>query len=228
VGCHFSVVLAGNRVARLVGTLCKRTSALDIFGIGHRASPSETTPQTQIVFGMLCRTSEHGFLMSSSLINKGRQCPDRSPYDCVAVFPAQIIGHLQISLCSIPESRMLKRGCLPTPRAPLLSGLNPHHIRSPLAVVVMEPLLNVCPEEPLPARQYENPRGRDWTALMVDVDPDDLKNCTCDFPARFYVHPDHYRPVFRTAHQCWVRIKGKHRNRTAAWNALEGMMATRH
>jgi hypothetical protein len=77
-------------------------------------------------------------------------------------------------------------------------------------------------------RQDENPRGRDWTALMVDVDPDDLKNCTCDFPARFYVHPDHYRPVFRTAHQCWVRIKGKHRNRTAAWHALEGMMATRH
>jgi hypothetical protein len=74
----------------------------------------------------------------------------------------------------------------------------------------------------------ENPRGRDWAALMVDVDPDQLKNCTCDFPARFYVHPDRYRPGFRTARQCWVRVAGKHRSRTAAWDALENMMATRH
>ena len=43
-------------------------------------------------------------------------------------------------------------------------------------------------------RRDENPRGRDWTALMVDVDPDELKNCPCDFPPLFYVHPDHYRP----------------------------------
>jgi hypothetical protein len=53
-------------------------------------------------------------------------------------------------------------------------------------------------------------RGRDWTALMIDVDP------------------DHYRAGFRAAQQCWVRIAGKHGNRTAAWNALENMMATRH
>jgi hypothetical protein len=33
-----------------------------------------------------------------------------------------------------------------------------------------------------------------WAALMIDVDPDDLKNCTCDFPALFYVHPKDYRP----------------------------------
>jgi hypothetical protein len=57
-------------------------------------------------------------------------------------------------------------------------------------------------------RSDENPRGRDWTSLMVDVDPDELKNCTCEFPALFYVHPDHYRPGFRTARQCWVRIPG--------------------
>lgn len=77
-------------------------------------------------------------------------------------------------------------------------------------------------------RRDENPRGRDWTALMVDVDPDELKNYVCEFPALFYVHPDHYRPGFRTAHQCWVRITGKHRSRTAAWRALEDMMAPRH
>ena len=74
----------------------------------------------------------------------------------------------------------------------------------------------------------EKPRGRDWSALLVDVDPDELKNCTCDFPALFYVHPKDYRPGIRTAHQCWVRIAGKHRSRTAAWHALEDMMAPRH
>jgi hypothetical protein len=26
-------------------------------------------------------------------------------------------------------------------------------------------------------------RKSDWVALMVDVDPDDLRNCACDFPA---------------------------------------------
>jgi hypothetical protein len=77
-------------------------------------------------------------------------------------------------------------------------------------------------------RRDGNPRGRDWTALMIDVDPDELKNYICEFPALFYVHPDQYRPGFRTAHQCWVDIAGKHRSRTAAWNALEDMMASRH
>jgi hypothetical protein len=62
------------------------------------------------------------------------------------------------------------------------------------------------------------PRGhgslaQDWTALMVEVDPDELQN--------------HYRAGFRTR-QCWVPIPGKHSGRTSAWNALENMMATRH
>jgi hypothetical protein len=71
-------------------------------------------------------------------------------------------------------------------------------------------------------------RGGDWTALMVDIDPDDLKNCACEFPALFYVDPKDYCPGNRTAHQCWVRIAGKHRSQTAAWNALQNMIATRH
>jgi hypothetical protein len=33
-------------------------------------------------------------------------------------------------------------------------------------------------------RSDQNPRGRDWSALMISVDPDELKSCTCDFPAR--------------------------------------------
>lgn len=71
-------------------------------------------------------------------------------------------------------------------------------------------------------------RRWDWVALMIDVDPDDLKNCACEFPALFYVHPKDYRPGTRTARQCWVNIPGKHRNRDAAWNTLEDMVATRH
>jgi hypothetical protein len=71
-------------------------------------------------------------------------------------------------------------------------------------------------------------RGRDWAALMIDVDSDDLKNCVCNFPALFYVHPMEYCPGDRTAHQCWVRIAGKHRSRDAAWTAIEDMLAMRH
>jgi hypothetical protein len=33
-------------------------------------------------------------------------------------------------------------------------------------------------------RRDENPRGRDWTALMVDVDPDELKNKTMSVISR--------------------------------------------
>jgi hypothetical protein len=77
-------------------------------------------------------------------------------------------------------------------------------------------------------RRDENSRTREWAALMVDVDPDELKNCTCDFPALFYVHPNDYRGGARHVGQCWIRIVGKHRSRTAAWNALEEMLATRH
>ena len=50
----------------------------------------------------------------------------------------------------------------------------------------------------------EKSRKWDWVALMVDVDPDDLKTCTCDFPALFYVHPNDYRPGDRIAHQRWT------------------------
>jgi hypothetical protein len=71
-------------------------------------------------------------------------------------------------------------------------------------------------------------RGRDWVALMVDIHPDELKNCICDFPALFYVNPKDYRAGGRRVLQCWVRIAGKHRGRNAAWDALEDMMATRH
>ena len=53
-------------------------------------------------------------------------------------------------------------------------------------------------------------RRRDWVALMVDVHPDDLRTSTYDYG------------------QCWVRIPGKHKNRDAAWDALQDMMATRH
>jgi hypothetical protein len=53
-------------------------------------------------------------------------------------------------------------------------------------------------------------RKRDWVALMVDVHPDDLKNCTCNFLQR------------------WLRVPGKHRNRDAAWDALQNMIGTRH
>jgi hypothetical protein len=71
-------------------------------------------------------------------------------------------------------------------------------------------------------------RKWDWVALMVDVHPDDLKTCTCDFPALFYVHPKDYRPGERRARQCWFRIPGKHKNEDAAWDALQDTMATRH
>ncbi len=74
----------------------------------------------------------------------------------------------------------------------------------------------------------ESERKRDWVALMVDVDPDELKTCACEFPALFYVHPKEYRPGPRKAQQRWLRIPGKHRNKDAAWDALQNMLATRH
>lgn len=70
-------------------------------------------------------------------------------------------------------------------------------------------------------------RKLDWIVLMVDVDPDQLNTCTCDFPALFYVHPKDYRPGERKVQQRWVRVPGKHKNRNAAWNAVEDMIATR-
>jgi hypothetical protein len=71
-------------------------------------------------------------------------------------------------------------------------------------------------------------RERDWVALMVDVDPADLKKCRCDFQALFYVDPKSYRPGDRVAQQRWLRIEGKHKSLAAASDALERMMATRN
>ena len=67
-----------------------------------------------------------------------------------------------------------------------------------------------------------------WVALMVDIHPDELKTCNCDFPARFYIHPKDFRPEGRTARQCWVLIPGKHRTRESARDAFDELMATRH
>lgn len=71
------------------------------------------------------------------------------------------------------------------------------------------------------------PRSREWCALMIDVDPKELKYCRCKV-AFLYVHPNEYRPGSRTAREIWVRIPGKHRSRDSAWDALEDHLATRH
>ena len=70
--------------------------------------------------------------------------------------------------------------------------------------------------------------SRNWVALLVDVDPDELKNCECNFPALFYVAPDDYRPGFRKTRQAWFRLPGEYRGRKKAWRALQEMMITRH
>lgn len=80
----------------------------------------------------------------------------------------------------------------------------------------------------LDVMKAKSTRKWDWVALMVDVDPDDLKNCVCEFPALLYVHPDQYQPGKRVAHQRWLDVPGKHRNRDAAWHALQDLMAARH
>jgi hypothetical protein len=49
----------------------------------------------------------------------------------------------------------------------------------------------------------------DWVGFVISVHPDEFKHC-------------------RTAPHAWVRIPGKHRNRDAAREALENMIATRH
>jgi len=71
-------------------------------------------------------------------------------------------------------------------------------------------------------------RKWDWCALMIDVDHDDLKHCWCK-TAFLYVDPNEYRPhEGRIAREVWLLIPGKHRNKEAAWEALEDMLATRH
>lgn len=70
-------------------------------------------------------------------------------------------------------------------------------------------------------------RKWDWGALMIDVDPDQLKHCHCGI-ARLYVHPAEYQPDGnRTAQEAWLMIPGKHRNRDAACEALQKMLAKR-
>jgi hypothetical protein len=74
----------------------------------------------------------------------------------------------------------------------------------------------------------EKSRSRNWVALLVDVDPDELKNCICNGPAMLYVHPNDYRPRDRIARQAWFRVPGKHKNKDLAWDALQEVMVTRH
>lgn len=67
-----------------------------------------------------------------------------------------------------------------------------------------------------------------WVALMIDVDPDELKHRRCKV-AFLYVHPKEYKPHgSRVANEVWVRIPGKHRNVESAWDALTNLLATRH
>jgi len=57
-------------------------------------------------------------------------------------------------------------------------------------------------------------RGCDWVALAVDVDPDDLKNHACDFPALFYVHPKEHRPGERKAQHNGSVFRGSTETKT--------------
>jgi hypothetical protein len=71
-----------------------------------------------------------------------------------------------------------------------------------------------------------NGRKWDWCALVIDVDPDELKHCLCK-TAFLYVDPNEYHPDgSRTAREAWVRIPGKHRKRDTALAALENLIAT--
>jgi hypothetical protein len=65
--------------------------------------------------------------------------------------------------------------------------------------------LTVCPRT--------EGRGSDWVALLVDTPIDQLQ--------------DRYR-TGRVVREVWVRIPGKCRGAARAWDAVEGMMATRH
>jgi hypothetical protein len=64
-----------------------------------------------------------------------------------------------------------------------------------------------------------------WVALMIDVDPDELKNCVCDVPALLYVRPVDHLPGDRTARQRWFRIPGRHLSKEIARDVLQDMMA---
>jgi hypothetical protein len=66
----------------------------------------------------------------------------------------------------------------------------------------------------------------DWAVFMIDVPFDELKHCRCK-TAWLFVHPKDYRPGRRVAHEAWVRVPGKHRNKDAAWEAALEMIETR-
>jgi hypothetical protein len=55
-------------------------------------------------------------------------------------------------------------------------------------------------------------RSWDWSALVIDIDPEDLRAGGRS----------------RDRAEAWVRIPGKHRHREAAWEALQDVIATRH
>ena len=81
---------------------------------------------------------------------------------------------------------------------------------------------------PLDVMKAGDGRKWDWCALMIDVHPDELKHCLCK-TAFLYVHPNEYKPDgSRTAREAWVRVSGKHRNKDAAWDALQDILETRH
>ena len=70
-------------------------------------------------------------------------------------------------------------------------------------------------------------RKWDWVVLMVDVDPDDLikpRSYKIEF---FYVLPSEPGGIRRVSN-VWVRVPGKHRNKEAAWDAVQEMVAVRH
>ena len=80
----------------------------------------------------------------------------------------------------------------------------------------------------LDVMKADDSRKWDWVAFMIDVHPNELKHCRCEM-AWLYVHPDEYRPnEGRTAREALVSVPGKHRNKQAAWVALQQMLATRH
>jgi hypothetical protein len=73
-------------------------------------------------------------------------------------------------------------------------------------------------------------RGWDWVALMVNVDPDEMKNCSFfrDSVSFLWINPSEHRPCPRMVSECWVRIPGKHRSGESAERALEGKISTHH
>jgi len=55
-------------------------------------------------------------------------------------------------------------------------------------------------------------RTRQWTALLIDMDPED----------------EDWRRGHRKASEAWFHIPGRHKSRDDAWEALAALVATRH